>query len=66
MIRYIESSLNRGFVKPRARTYKEIVSQNWRDQTFGSLYRKVRYIRTPLYGDSTVIVFSECFIVAIS
>ena len=30
------------------------VGQNSRGQTFGSLYREVRYIRASLYRDSTV------------
>ena len=36
------------------RIYKGFVGQNSRDQTFGSLYREVRYIGGSLNRDSTV------------
>ena len=56
------SSLYQKIVKPRVREteriYKKIVRQNSRDQTFGSLYREVRYIRGSLYRDSAVLRFS--------
>ena len=48
MVRYIKSYTERIFI--------EFVGQNSKDQTFGSLYRKVLYIQGPLNRDSTVFI----------